>query len=89
MQTFKLAVISPDTTLFESEVFSAILPGMEGSFEILSNHAPIVAMIKAGTVEIMDSYKKKIFLTVTGGFFEFQKNKGVLLCTPAEKPYGK
>jgi F-type H+-transporting ATPase subunit epsilon len=88
MQTFKLAIITPDSTLFDAEVIAVILPGTEGSFEILSNHAPIVAMVKSGNVEITDTNKEKIHVAVPGGFFEFQKNVGVLLCTPAEKHHG-
>lgn len=84
MQTFKLTIITPDTTLFDSEAIAVILPGSEGSFEILPNHTSIVAMIKSGTLEITNTAKEKIQLVIPGGFFEFQHNEGVLLCTPLQ-----
>lgn len=88
MQTFKLTIITPDMTLLDEEVMAAIFPGIEGSFEILANHAPMVSMVRPGAVEITGKDGQKFSVDITGGFFEFQKNAGVLLCTPAHYRHG-
>ncbi|MBP94137.1 MAG: hypothetical protein CMC55_08480 [Flavobacteriaceae bacterium] len=47
-----LEIVSPEATLFSSEVDSVILPGINGEFEMLKNHAPIVSLLKEGTIKI-------------------------------------
>jgi len=47
-----LEIVSPEATLFRGEVTSVSLPGVNGSFQILNNHAPIVSILKQGTVKI-------------------------------------
>lgn len=47
-----LEIVSPETALFQGEVTSVTLPGIDGSFQILNNHAPIVSILQAGQVKI-------------------------------------
>jgi F-type H+-transporting ATPase subunit epsilon len=47
-----LEIVSPEATLFQGEVTSVSLPGVNGSFQILNNHAPIVSILKQGSVKI-------------------------------------
>ena len=47
-----LEIVSPEATLFKGEVTSVSLPGVTGSFQILNNHAPIVSILKQGTIKI-------------------------------------
>jgi len=47
-----LEIVSPEATLFNSEVDSVVVPGVNGEFEMLKNHAPIVSLLKAGEVKI-------------------------------------
>tara|TARA_R110002012_G_scaffold312248_1_gene522496 strand:- start:37363 stop:37656 length:294 start_codon:yes stop_codon:yes gene_type:complete len=47
-----LEIVSPEATLFSSEVDSVILPGINGEFEMLNNHAPIVSLLKEGMIKI-------------------------------------
>lgn len=86
MTLFKLTVMTPEATLFDGTVFSAVFPGYDGFFEILSQHAPIVAMVKKGTIEIVDGQKIPHSIKVEEGFFEFYHNKGVLVCLSSKKP---
>lgn len=79
MQLFDFLVLTPEKTLYEGKVVSAIFPGEDGFFEILANHAPFIAMIKAGDIHLVDRNKKKQVLNVTSGYFEFYQNKGILI----------
>jgi F-type H+-transporting ATPase subunit epsilon len=47
-----LEIVSPESKLFQGEVTSVTLPGVDGSFQILNHHAPIVATLKQGEVKI-------------------------------------
>ena len=47
-----LEIVSPEATLFSSQVDSVVVPGVDGEFEMLNNHAPIVSLLKEGTVKI-------------------------------------
>lgn len=47
-----LEIVSPEATLFSSEVDSVVVPGVHGEFEMLKDHAPIVSLLKEGTVRI-------------------------------------
>ncbi len=47
-----IEIVSPEATLFSSEVDSVVVPGVNGEFEMLNNHAPIVSLLQEGTVRI-------------------------------------
>ena len=47
-----LEIVSPEAQLFKGEVTSITLPGVDGSFQILNNHAPIVSILKQGSVKV-------------------------------------
>ena len=47
-----LEIVSPEAKLFSAEVTSVTLPGVDGSFQILNNHAPIVSILGKGVVKI-------------------------------------
>ncbi|MDO6759885.1 F0F1 ATP synthase subunit epsilon [Tamlana sp. 2_MG-2023] len=47
-----LEIVSPEATFFSSEVDSVTVPGVEGEFQMLQNHAPIVSLLTEGTVKV-------------------------------------
>ena len=47
-----LEVITPEEVLFKGQVSSVKLPGKDGLFQILKDHAPIISSLTAGTVSI-------------------------------------
>lgn len=52
-----LEIVSPEATLFKGEVTSVTLPGVDGSFQILDQHAPIVSILQEGDIKIVaDSF---------------------------------
>jgi len=42
----ELEIVTPDKTIFKGEADLVQLPGIDGSFEILSNHAPLISVLK-------------------------------------------
>ena len=61
-----LEIVSPEATLFGSDVETVVLPGINGEFQILKNHASIVWLLKEGTVKIHT--ENPMFLDVFGVF---------------------
>mgnify|MGYP000984434783 CR=1 FL=1 len=74
-----LEIVTPDTSVFEGEVSLVQLPGLDGSFEILNNHAPMIAVLKKGQVKIETMAKETKFFDVNGGVLEIVNNKAVVL----------
>lgn len=75
----RLEIITPDKKLFEGEVKSAVFPGSEGSFGVLDNHAPMIATLRAGKVELIGENNTKQDFVVKGGVVEVLKNKVIVL----------
>ena len=74
-----LEIITPDKKVFSGEVEAVKLPGAEGSFGILDNHAPIIATLKKGIVKVTDSKKAVENFEINGGVVEVQNNKVIIL----------
>ena len=70
----KLKIVSPEKIEFEGDVESVLVPGSLGSFEVLTDHAPIISTLQKGVIEY-DGQR----LEILGGFVEVQKNE-VSLC---------
>ncbi|NJB81569.1 F0F1 ATP synthase subunit epsilon [Wenyingzhuangia aestuarii] len=47
-----LEIVSPEAVLFSSEVDSVVVPGVQGEFQMLDNHAAIVSVLGKGIVKI-------------------------------------
>lgn len=84
MASFNLQIVTPEREVYNESVDSVTLPGLEGSFGVLANHAPLLAALDAGLVRITDSDMRDIRLFVGGGFFQVSKNKAMLLADSAE-----
>ena len=89
----QLEIVSPERTLLTADVESVIVPGTDGSFQMLDNHAQIVSTLISGTVKISgeiedsnslpDSFSvispKEIHLSVSSGVVEMKENKVIIL----------
>ena len=47
-----LEIVTPEAILFSSEVDSLTVPGENGEFQMLNNHAAVVSTLKQGTIKI-------------------------------------
>ncbi len=74
-----LEIITPEKTVYSGDVESIKLPGAEGSFGILKNHAPLIATLKKGTVKVTDVSKKVENFIINGGVVEVLRNKITIL----------
>ena len=89
-----LEIVSPEAKLFSGEVTSVTLPGVDGSFQILNNHAPVVSILEKGEVKIAASsfhFSKDVVgkftkindqlytLAISSGTIEMKDNKVIVL----------
>ncbi|TAI47861.1 F0F1 ATP synthase subunit epsilon [Flagellimonas allohymeniacidonis] len=88
-----LEIVSPEATLFAGEVTSVTVPGVNGEFQMLENHAPIVSLLQEGDVkvqgdlEIHEDFQSKFtkgangetVLSIISGTVEMNDNKVIVL----------
>ena len=69
-----LEIITPESKVYEGEVKSVLLPGTNGKFEILNNHAPIISTLTAGQIRIVNNNDQREMFNINGGVIEMQNN---------------
>ena len=69
----KLEILTPEKTVYRGDVESITLPGAMGSFQILNNHAPIIASLTRGILSFRAEGKIKE-MEVEDGFVESHDN---------------
>lgn len=79
----KFKIVTPDRTVYESEVDQATLPVADGEVTILPNHRSYIAALKAGEI-CLKSNGEEISMVTSGGFIEFNDNTLVVLADTAE-----
>jgi F-type H+-transporting ATPase subunit epsilon len=84
-RTFALSLVTPDGAAFEGEVEMLIVPGDAGEIGVLARHAPLVAMLKAGSTRIYRNRDTKDVLEfATGpGFFKVEQDRALALVDDA------
>ncbi len=68
-----LTVISPEKILYSGDAEYLRIPGIDGSFGVLPNHAPLIAELDIGLMEVKKS-NEKIQMVIEGGFVEIKSN---------------
>ncbi|RRQ50301.1 F0F1 ATP synthase subunit epsilon [Maribacter algicola] len=88
-----LEIVSPEATLFSGEVASVTVPGINGEFQMLQNHAPIVSLLQEGKVKVQgnvsldEEFASKFtkdqngntVLEISSGTVELKDNKVIVL----------
>ncbi len=82
-KTFQLEILTPDKKVFSGEVTYLKAPGAEGYLGILANHAPMLAALQIGELEI-EIQNQRQFFALSGGFLEVLNNHVRLLAETAE-----
>jgi F-type H+-transporting ATPase subunit epsilon len=73
-----LEIITPEKKVFEGEVSSVLVPGSNGQFQMLENHASIISTLVNGKVKVK-SKDGEVAYEVRGGVVEMTDNKIVIL----------
>ena len=83
-KTFRVDFVTPQKMIFSDQVVSLTAPGVMGSFQVLYNHAPLLAAIAVGEVKVRDKKSKELYFATSGGFVEVDSNKVVMLAETLE-----
>ena len=75
----KVEIITPEDLAYQGEISLIQLPGIDGSFELLENHAPMIAMLSSGNVKVIEKNNDTVFFFIQGGVVEVLKNKILVL----------
>ncbi|MGL5889648.1 MAG: ATP synthase F1 subunit epsilon [Bacteroidia bacterium] len=70
----KLDIITPDKKLYSGEVKSVVLPGSEGSFGILNNHAAMISTLIKGRIKVTETNQSTQTFDINGGVVEVFHN---------------
>lgn len=74
-----LEIITPEKKLFAGETDLVKLPGTNGSFEVLMNHAPAISTLTEGKIKVKEPNGNIVFFEVQGGVVEIKSNNIVIL----------
>ena len=75
----QLEVLTPERKLYAGEVYGVQLPGVDGSFEVLDKHAPLIAALGKGRMKVLKDKAQAEFYQIEGGFVEVLRNKATVL----------
>ena len=76
----KTQIISPDSEIYDGNTEMIVLPGEDGDFAAMYEHAPLITYLRPGKVEVFSiSEKKKIEFFVSGGFVKIENNSCIVM----------
>ena len=77
-------IVAPDRRVFKGEAQSLQAPGVEGSFEVLFNHAPMIALFDVGSIRVTTAAGEQVYFATSGGIVEVIDNNVTVLAETAE-----
>ena len=84
-RTFSVSLVTPEGAAFEGEVEMLVVPGADGEIGVLARHAPLVALLKAGSTRVYkDLSTEDVLEFATGpGFFKVEQDRALALVDDA------
>lgn len=86
MNTFELEIVTPEQRVFAGEVQSVQVPGTQGSFQVLYNHAPIISTLTKGHIKVVKSDGSPLDISMKDGVIEVLNNKAIVLVESVVEP---
>lgn len=84
-QTFELDIRTPEGLAWQGNARIVTLPGRQGKFQVLVNHAPLLTELEVGEILILDENGKEIRFASSGGFAEVRLNSVTVLSETIEE----
>ena len=75
----QLEILTPEHKIYSGQVYGVQLPGIEGSFEVLENHAAMIASLGKGKMKIIKDKNHTERYEIAAGFVEVLNNKVTVL----------
>ncbi|MGD0564448.1 MAG: F0F1 ATP synthase subunit epsilon [Roseiarcus sp.] len=83
MASFHFELVSPNKLMFSGPAESVLVPGSEGDFVVLRDHAPVMASLRPGVVTFEEAQGKQTRIFVRGGFADVSASGLILLAETA------
>ena len=83
-EKLQFSLVSPEAELFSGLVDQVDVPGTEGDFGVLADHAPFMAAIRTGAITVFNDGKETRYM-IQGGFADVMPDGLTILaesCTP-------
>jgi F-type H+-transporting ATPase subunit epsilon len=81
-------LVSPQRLLVSEAVDMVVVPGTEGDFGVLAEHAPLISTVRPGTITVYQENAVSERIFVAGGFAEVTAERCTVLAEEAE-PLGE
>lgn len=81
--TFKFELVTPERMLMSQDAARVVVPGMEGQFTVLPDHAPVITLLRPGVVEVSAPGDRKTRIFVKGAFAEVDPTSVTVLAEHA------
>lgn len=78
VKKLRLVISKVDSQLFSGDAISVTVPGSEGVMTILAHHAPLISMLREGTIRVVTPDTEKTF-KIQKGVLEINSNKVTIL----------
>lgn len=75
MELMKLEIVTPSGVIFDAEVKQVSLPGSEGEFGVLAQHATLVSLLEAGVIVIETADSKEVAVAINSGYVKVDEEK--------------
>ena len=79
----QLEIVSPDKLLLSQPVDMAVIPAAEGEMGVLPGHAPMIVLLRGGTITLHEGGRPTARLYVSGGFAEITPDRVTVLADEA------
>ena len=84
LRTFEVSLVTPEGSAYDGEAEMLIVPGADGEIGVLARHAPLVAMLKAGSTRVHVRRGQDVSEFATGpGFFKVEQDRALALVDDA------
>ncbi len=74
-----LEILTPEKKIYNGDVYGVQLPGIDGLFEVLNKHAPLISALKKGNLKILKDKTNTESFAIESGFVEVLNNKATVL----------
>ena len=81
---FTFELVSPEKLLFSGQADMVVIPGEEGDFGVLAEHAPLISTVRPGTIRVYENGQVTQRIFVAGGFAEVTKDRCTMLADEAQ-----
>jgi F-type H+-transporting ATPase subunit epsilon len=78
-----LEIVSPDRLLLSRPVEMVVIPAAEGELGVLQHHAPMIVLLRGGTIRLYEGGRVTDTLFVSGGFAEITPERVTVLANEA------